>query len=101
MKPVSKPSDFAVDRADRGARLDRFVAAHCPNLSRARVQELIEAGLVLVDGAPAKASRKLRGGESILVEARERPALRAGPEAIPLEILYEDDDLLVVNKPAG
>src|SRR5215475_4215280 len=100
MKLLTKPGDFAAEPADRGMRLDRFVAARCPNLSRARVQELIEEGLVLVDGAPAKASRRLRGGESVFVEAQERPALRAGPEAIPLEILYEDDDLLVVNKPA-
>src|SRR5262245_48488624 len=88
--------------AERGGdRLDRWVAEHCPNLSRARVQELIAERLVLVDGAPAKPAYKLRAGDKVLVEAQERPPLTAEAEAIPLEILYEDDDLLAVNKPPG
>lgn len=86
---------------DAGARLDRFVAARCPHLSRARVQQLIEAGLVEVDGQVAKASYKLRGREKIVVEARPRQPLRAEPEAIPLDVLYEDEDVIVINKPAG
>ena len=56
---------------------------------------------MLVDGVPSKAARKLRGGEKVYVEAEERPPLVAEPEPIPLEILYEDRDVLVVNKPAG
>jgi 23S rRNA pseudouridine1911/1915/1917 synthase len=90
-----------VQQADHGTRLDRWVVTHFPELSRARAQELIESGLILLDGAAAKASQKLRGGESITVEARQRPPLRAEPESIALEVLYEDDDLLVINKPAG
>jgi len=86
---------------DAGSRLDRFVVAQCPELSRVRVQELIEAGLVSLAGKPAKASHKLRGGECIWVQVRARPPLRAEAEEIPLEILYEDDDVIVVNKPAG
>ena len=84
-----------------GERLDRWVAEHCPNLSRARVQELIEQGLVLVNSATSKSAYKLKSGDRIFVEAQERPALSAEPEAIPLQILYEDDDLLAVNKPPG
>jgi 23S rRNA pseudouridine1911/1915/1917 synthase len=57
---------------DAGTRLDRFVAAHCPELSRSRVQELIEAGMVLVNGKPPKPSQKLRGGELITVASSER-----------------------------
>lgn len=84
-----------------GKRLDRWVTEQCPNLSRARVQELIEQGLVLVNNKPAKAAYRLRVGDKALVEAQERPALTAEPEDIALQILHEDDDVLVVNKPAG
>lgn len=101
MKAQASPTEFIVTDSHRGARLDRLVVERCPNLSRARVQELIEEHLVLVNGAPAKAALKLRGGERIYVEAQERPPLSAEPEQIPLQILYEDDDVLAVNKPAG
>lgn len=85
----------------QGQRLDRVLAAHCPELSRTRVQELIDEGLALVNGKAAKGSHKVRVGELIEVVARERPALRAEPENIPLDVLYEDEDVLAVNKPAG
>jgi 23S rRNA pseudouridine1911/1915/1917 synthase len=100
---TSEPNrtELIVSAASRGFRLDRWLAAQCPQLSRARLQQLIEAGLVQVNGAAAKASLKLRGGERVIVEARPRPPLRAEAESIPLEVIYEDDDLLIVNKPAG
>jgi len=85
-----------------GRRLDQFLATHLPNTSRARVQELIGQNKVLVDGCPAKASWRLRGQEKIEILGEiERPPLRAVAEEIPLDIVYEDDDLAVVNKPAG
>ena len=84
-----------------GKRLDRWVAEHCPNLSRARVRELIEQGLVLVNSTAVKPAYRLRVGDKVFVEAQERPALTAEPEDIALQILHEDDDVLVVNKPAG
>jgi 23S rRNA pseudouridine1911/1915/1917 synthase len=93
--------EFAVAAEEAGQRLDRYLAQRVPELSRTRVQELIAAALVRVDGRAAKGSLKLRGGERIEIEPQPRPPLQAGPEKIPLEILYEDDDLLVVNKPAG
>ena len=94
--------DFEIAVEEAGARLDRVVTSHCPDLSRTRVQELIEAGLVLVDGRAArKGSQHLRGGEKITVEVTERPAIVATAEAIPLDVLYEDDDVIVINKPAG
>ena len=96
-----KQEVLLVPEASRGLRLDRWVAERCVNLSRARVQELIEQGLVLVNESRSKASHRLRGGERVSVVAQERPPLRAEPESIPLEVLYEDDDLLVVDKPAG
>jgi 23S rRNA pseudouridine1911/1915/1917 synthase len=94
--------EFDVAPEETGQRLDRVVTAHCAALSRTRIQELIEAGLVSIDGrAAVKGSQHLRGGERVTVEARERPPLRAEAESIPLEILYEDDDIIAVNKPAG
>jgi 23S rRNA pseudouridine1911/1915/1917 synthase len=87
---------------DAGRRLDQFLASHLPDVSRARVQELIAQEKVLVNGAPTKASLKLRGNETIeILGPAERPPLKAMPEDIPLDIVYEDDDLAVINKPAG
>src|SRR5207253_510648 len=71
---------LAVD-TDAGTRLDRFVAAHRPELSRSRVQELIDGGLILVNGKAAKSSQKLHGGELIIVRAQPRPATRAEADA--------------------
>jgi 23S rRNA pseudouridine1911/1915/1917 synthase len=93
--------EFVVLPEEAGERLDRVVTTHCPELSRTRVQELIEAGLILLNARPAKGSHRLRGGERLTVQVQPRPPLRAEPESIPLEILYEDDDVVVVNKPAG
>jgi 23S rRNA pseudouridine1911/1915/1917 synthase len=97
----SIPRELVASSAGAGVRLDRFVAENCPELSRTRVQELIDAGLVLVNSRPAKGSHRLRDGEHISVEIQPRAPLRAEPESIPLEILYEDDDVIAVNKPAG
>src|SRR3954466_11376496 len=92
---------IVVGPEEGGKRLDQFLAGHL-NVSRARVQQLIVEEKVLVDDEPAKASLKLRGGERItVVGSAERPPLRAIAEEIPLEILYEDDDLAIINKPAG
>ncbi len=92
---------FAVEPT-QSQRLDQFLTEHLEGVSRARVQELIAQGTVLVEGRPAKPSLKLRGGEHIeLLGAPERPPLRAVAEDIPLEVLYEDADLAVINKPAG
>jgi 23S rRNA pseudouridine1911/1915/1917 synthase len=101
MKAETNRQELVVTEVSRNTRLDRWLVAQCPQLSRARVQELIAAGLVLVNGAAARASQKLRGGEKVVIEALQRPPLRAEPEYIPLDVVYEDDDLLIVNKPAG
>jgi 23S rRNA pseudouridine1911/1915/1917 synthase len=85
-----------------GKRLDQFLAVHFPEVSRNRLQQLIESRQVEVNRAPAKPSLRLRGGESIRVlAAPHAPPLRAIAEDIPLEVVYEDDDLAVINKPAG
>lgn len=93
--------ELLVNESDAGERLDRYLAAHLPELSRTRIQELIEAGLVLIGGKATKGSHRLRTGEKLAVEAQARPPMRAEAEAIPLDILYEDDDVIVVNKRAG
>jgi 23S rRNA pseudouridine1911/1915/1917 synthase len=87
---------------DANKRLDQFLAVKIDGVSRARVQQLISEQKVLVNNAPAKASLKLRGGETITILGdAQRPSLKAVAEDIPLDILYEDDDLAVINKPAG
>jgi 23S rRNA pseudouridine1911/1915/1917 synthase len=90
-----------VPSGGRGARLDRFVAEQCPELSRTRIQELIGGGLVQIDGCAGKPSQRLRGGERVIVQVQPRPAVKAEPETIPLDVLYEDDDVIAINKPAG
>jgi len=97
----SELQEFAAAAEEAGTRLDRVVAVRCPELSRTRVQELIEEGLILLNGRPAKGSQKVRAGDAIRVEPRPRPPMRAEAESIPLHILYEDDDVIAVNKPAG
>src|SRR6202161_924282 len=100
--PQEFPISFQVADYDAGKRLDQFLVSRLDGVSRARVQELIAAEKVLVDDAAAKASSKLRGGQSVSVLGHaERPPLRAMPEDIPLDIRYEDNDLAIINKPAG
>ena len=93
--------EFFVTAEEAGTRLDRVVALRCPDLSRTRVQELIDEGLIQLNGKAAKGSQKLRTGDAIRVEPRPRPPMRAEAESIPLDILYEDEDVIAVNKPAG
>jgi 23S rRNA pseudouridine1911/1915/1917 synthase len=93
---ISVPSDAA------GQRLDQFLAAEIPDVSRARVQQLLREEKALVNTAVAKPSLKLRGGEQITILGEPLPPpLRAIAEDIPLDIIYEDADLAVINKPAG
>lgn len=93
---------FAVGAAHAGDRLDQFLTAHLQDVSRARVQQLIEQQRVLVDGHVVKPSGKLRPGTTITVIGEATlPPLRAEAEDIPLDIVFEDEFLAVVNKPAG
>jgi 23S rRNA pseudouridine1911/1915/1917 synthase len=87
--------------SDAGQRLDAYLHARLPEYSRSRLQEWIGEGRVRVDGAPQKRSYQLRGAERIHVEPAELPPLRAIPEDLPLDVLYEDDSVIAVNKPAG
>ena len=84
-----------------GARIDKYISDNIAELTRSAVQGLIADGLVLADGKPVSKNYKLRGGETIEAEIPEPQAMDAVPEDIPLNIVYEDADLLVVNKPKG
>ncbi len=93
---------FHVPPEDSGRRLDQWLAAHLPDISRVRVQQLIEQKKITVQGQTPKASHRLRGGEEIAITGEvELPPLKAFPENIPLNIVYEDESLAVIDKPAG
>jgi 23S rRNA pseudouridine1911/1915/1917 synthase len=85
-----------------GQRLDQWLAAQFPDASRVRVQQLMEQGKVSVNSKAPKPSLRLRGGEHIAITGEvELPPLKAFAEDIPLDVVYEDDDISVINKPAG
>src|ERR1043166_6642827 len=90
-----------VEAEAAGERLDAFLAAHIDGWSRARLQRLIEDGDVLVGGKLAKPSLKVRANDEIEIELTASPAETFTPENIPINVAYEDDDLIAVNKPAG
>jgi 23S rRNA pseudouridine1911/1915/1917 synthase len=98
---MSETREFEVGAEEAGTRLDVFLARHMPDWSRSQLQRLIRAGLVWRGSRPArKAGEEVEAGDRVTVRA-ERPELRATPEALPLAIVYEDADLLVIDKPAG
>src|SRR6185437_10446596 len=102
LEPEAGIRSFIAEAAAAKMRVDAYLAKALPHISRGRVQLLIENGQVTVNGSVAKASHKLRGGEQIDIEGDPQPAaLRAEPEDLPLDIVYEDDDLAVINKAAG
>jgi len=84
-----------------GERLDIFVTENLEGVSRATVQNLIKAGQILVNGQPFKASYHLREGEEVEVELPEPQAVAIEAQNIPLDIIYQDEDLVIVNKPKG
>jgi 23S rRNA pseudouridine1911/1915/1917 synthase len=92
---------FAVSATDTGERLDAFLASHIEGWSRARLQRLIEEADVLVNGRAVKSSYKLHAGDEIEVELTPPPSTAFAPDNIPIDVVYEDDEVIVVNKPAG
>jgi 23S rRNA pseudouridine1911/1915/1917 synthase len=92
---------LSAEQDDGGKRLDHLLHQRLPEYSRSRIQDWIKAGRVLVDGKPARASHTVRAGEAIDVEPAEPAPLHATAEEIPLRVLYEDDDLVAIDKPAG
>ena len=92
---------FTASAEDAGRRLDLYLASRLPDLSRTRIQELIDQGRVHISERLARRAQRVMPGDVIDIEILPRPPLRAAPEEIPLDVLYEDEDLIVVNKPAG
>ena len=92
---------FVVEQKDGGERLDRFLAAQCPDLSRSRLQGLITGGNATVDGLPAKPSQRVTTGQKARVRVPGPTQTQLEPQAIPLNVLHDDRDLLVIDKPAG
>lgn len=84
-----------------GQRLDQALARMFPDYSRSRLKAWLLDGSVLVDGAPWRPRDRVQGGETVVVTVQATAAVRAEPEAMRLDVIYEDDDLLVINKPAG
>jgi 23S rRNA pseudouridine1911/1915/1917 synthase len=93
--------EFIVDEENQGQRLDRFIANQVPEISRTQVQNLIDEGRVLVGGIAKKPSHRLEPGETVNIEIPEPVLPGVEPEDIPLDILYEDKDIVVLNKPAA
>ncbi len=98
---VDQTTNFAIAGTDIGKRLDAFLAEQIEGWSRSRLQRLITDGDVLVNEKTAKASYKLHDGDEIDVDLTEAPPERFEPENIPLDIVFEDEYLAVINKPAG
>ena len=95
------PLTFSISPANAGERLDAFLASQIEGWSRVRLQRLIDDADVLVNGRAAKPSYKLRINDQIEVELIASPTTAFAPENIPIDVVYEDDELIVVNKPAG
>ena len=94
--------DFIVEDVDAGKRLDSFLAEkNTANYTRSFIGKMIEENLVLYNGKPSKASTKIKTGDKIELFEKEPEPLAVKGEEIPLEIVYEDDDLMVINKPRG
>ncbi|MEA2514719.1 MAG: rRNA synthase [Thermomicrobiales bacterium] len=98
---VEETVELRPTRDDLNERLDKYVAAQLPDLSRGHIQRLIDDGQILVDGVPRRRTFKVTPGEIVTVHVPAPAEVALEPEPIPLEILYEDEDVLVLDKPAG
>jgi 23S rRNA pseudouridine1911/1915/1917 synthase len=98
---ISERIELVVPAEQAGARLDRFLALELSEMSRTRIQALTDEGRVLVDGTVMKPSHKVEEGATVVIEIPPPPAAGVEPENISLDILYSDDDIAVISKPAG
>ena len=96
-----KRVELPVGPEEAGTRLDIFLTGRLDNLSRSRIKRMIEEGGILVAGTAVKPGRRLAAGDVVSVDLLALKDERPGPELIPLDILYRDDSIAVVNKPPG
>ncbi len=101
MNELSNEFSFEVFEKDEGKRADVFLSENISDVSRSYIQKCFKDGAVLLNGTPVKANRRLKTGEEIYIDLPETEELDIKAEDIPLDILYEDDDILIVNKPKG
>jgi 23S rRNA pseudouridine1911/1915/1917 synthase len=100
--PLSEtPQEFEVKTRSDGKRIDAYLASRFTDYSRQVIQKVIDAQAVLVNGRPVKAAYRIRPGDVVSVRLPELPDTTPEPEEIPIEVVYEDEALTVVNKPAG
>ncbi len=100
--PLSEtPQEFEVKPRTDGKRIDAYLASRFPNYSRRVIQKVIDAEAVLVNGRPVKASYRVRAGDQVSIRLPELPDMTPKPEDIPIEVIYDDPALTVVNKPPG
>lgn len=92
---------LSLTASEDSERLDKYLAQEITSVSRSRIQQLIVEGLVTVNGVPVKASYRVQQGDAILVRIPPTEEVELVPQRIPLRIVYEDEDLVVVDKPAG
>ena len=93
--------EYLVPEEQAGERIDKFLTESCPDFSRSFLQKLLKSGLVDVNGKAVKSSYRLSAGESVFFEVPEAVEAEIKAENIPLDILYEDEDLILINKPKG
>ncbi|MFP4529046.1 MAG: RluA family pseudouridine synthase [Candidatus Kapaibacterium sp.] len=98
---IEKIFEFEITPGQRPLRLDVYLTSAILNASRTKVQRAISEGMVTINGQPARANRKIRPGDRIVCKLLKPPPIELVPEDIPLDIYYEDEHLMVVNKPAG
>ncbi len=96
-----EPVELTVDAAEAGYRLDAFLASHFCDYSRVHLRRVISAGGVKVDDRGGKPAYRLKAGQRVSIVLPEIPRQAPRPENIPLEVLYQDEHLVVVNKPPG
>jgi len=101
VRSIPAPKVFSLVVDEPGVRLDKYVAEKCPELSRSQAQKLVADGNITVNDRVAKSGVKLHVGDRVKITLPPPPPSPLSPEAIPLNIIYEDNDLLVIDKPAG
>ncbi len=94
-------NNFVVNNEDSGLRLDAFVLKQMPNLTRSHIKNLIEQDFITIDNKSKKSGEKVKAGQTVCINLPEPKSLNVEPENIPIDIVYEDDDLAVINKPKG